>query len=364
MDSTLLCIFFLFDSAALWMIARLVPELSRVEMLFSVTVLAETRQSEAALSITSRYRQRIAWISVTAVVILAVAGYWRSTVGMLVISLLHLVGIALTFLSARQQAQHLAATPTTTRVASLSESSRRSNLPGGFTGQIAPFIPFVIAAAVLALRWETIPDPMIIHWNSSWQPDGWADKSIGYVFGMPILGALICAMLPVHSWAVMTWSRTVHIEGEAEAAELCRRRSVTETILAVEYLLAGVFFPLCFIPFTQTAKSSKLLSVVILGATVISSLALLIFIVVRVLPAWEKGRESETADSGEAPIGDRTSDRSWKLGLFYVNSSDPVIYVEQRFGFGYTMNLARRESWLLLVVTIAPPLLAAFILFL
>ena len=36
--------------------------------------------------------------------------------------------------------------------------------------------------------------------------------------------------------------------------------------------------------------------------------------------------------------GDGMPDRSWKLGMFYFNPSDPSILVERRFGFGWTLN--------------------------
>jgi len=48
---------------------------------------------------------------------------------------------------------------------------------------------------------------------------------------------------------------------------------------------------------------------------------------------------------GASPIGDRSEDRHWKAGFLYVNSSDPALFVEKRFGIGYTLNFGRPASW-------------------
>jgi uncharacterized membrane protein len=56
------------------------------------------------------------------------------------------------------------------------------------------------------------------------------------------------------------------------------------------------------------------------------------------------------------PVGDRTDDRNWKAGMFYVNRDDPALLVEKRFGIGYTLNFGHPGSWLLLVGIVVVPL--------
>jgi Family of unknown function (DUF5808) len=42
---------------------------------------------------------------------------------------------------------------------------------------------------------------------------------------------------------------------------------------------------------------------------------------------------------------DRTPDRCWKAGIFYVNPADPALFVEKRHGIGYTLNFGNPWSW-------------------
>jgi uncharacterized membrane protein len=49
--------------------------------------------------------------------------------------------------------------------------------------------------------------------------------------------------------------------------------------------------------------------------------------------------------AGNAPLTNGLADnRYWVLGAFYVNRDDPSIFVERRFGFGYTLNFGNRKA--------------------
>lgn len=70
------------------------------------------------------------------------------------------------------------------------------------------------------------------------------------------------------------------------------------------------------------------------------------------LPVWmlATGRFARSGNPGQ---GDRSPDSAWKLGLFYFNPGDPTVWVDERFGVGYTLNFARLTTWLLVVVVLA-----------
>jgi uncharacterized membrane protein len=38
----------------------------------------------------------------------------------------------------------------------------------------------------------------------------------------------------------------------------------------------------------------------------------------------------------------------WVAGIFYYNRQDPTLWVEKRFGLGWTLNFARPASWFML----------------
>ncbi len=44
----------------------------------------------------------------------------------------------------------------------------------------------------------------------------------------------------------------------------------------------------------------------------------------------------------------REDDKYWKLGSLYYNPEDPSLFIEKRFGIGWTMNWARPMSWVIM----------------
>jgi hypothetical protein len=59
-----------------------------------------------------------------------------------------------------------------------------------------------------------------------------------------------------------------------------------------------------------------------------------------------------------------TQDAScYRLGLFYVNPEDPHLWVEKRFGMGWTLNYARPAAkWVTLLLLLPPFLILALVL--
>jgi uncharacterized membrane protein len=45
-------------------------------------------------------------------------------------------------------------------------------------------------------------------------------------------------------------------------------------------------------------------------------------------------------------------DGRWILGIFYFDRNDPAMFIEKRFGIGYTMNMGRPASWIILIAAL------------
>ena len=48
----------------------------------------------------------------------------------------------------------------------------------------------------------------------------------------------------------------------------------------------------------------------------------------------------EGAEGYARLLVNRKDDKYWKMGAFYFNKNDPSVFVEKRFGIGYTLNFA------------------------
>jgi uncharacterized membrane protein len=60
-------------------------------------------------------------------------------------------------------------------------------------------------------------------------------------------------------------------------------------------------------------------------------------------------------------ITDNDDDSHWKGGLFYFNRSDPSIFVEKRFGVGWTLNFGNPIGYLIVIVPLVVVLVLSFL---
>lgn len=63
------------------------------------------------------------------------------------------------------------------------------------------------------------------------------------------------------------------------------------------------------------------------------------------LVMWRAG---SFARPGQPDEGDRSPDSAWKFGLVYFNPDDPALWLEKRFGVGYTLNFGRPAAWIII----------------
>lgn len=85
--------------------------------------------------------------------------------------------------------------------------------------------------------------------------------------------------------------------------------------------------------------------------------AILIWAVVLSVRVGQGGDRLKLASEQNQNVLDTDEDRFWKLGMFYFNKNDPAVFIEKRFGVGWTCNWARPLAWVLILVIVAIPVL-------
>jgi uncharacterized membrane protein len=314
---------------------HLAPHLTRREIFFGVTVASSFRDDPAARSISRRYAVEV-WL------LAAAAALFVGTSPMPVVSgpmlLAQSVGAFVAFVRARDAARPYAVAPAMIREA---EIGPRPGLPGGFIGQIGPFLILLATAVYLGLRWDDIPAKFPTHWNLTGRPDGWTTKSVAGVFRGVSVGIVVCGMTLFTSYAVMRWTRLARVAGaEGERSRRVRRVNLLAS-LAGEYLIALLLAWTSVISMFAARETQPRLPL----ALRVAPFALFL-VAGSVIHAMRR-----TAAEG-APIGDTTPDACWWFGTFYANRADPALFVEKRSGLGYTLNLGNALSWLVMLVGI------------
>jgi len=341
----------------------LMPRMTRPEVYFAVTVPSEFRDSAEGWSILKRYRVELAIFSVLAlIVILAPARTGESTYA-LALTLggffLQGVGVFFAYYRARRQVLPHAVAPVTVREAAL--EPRPTRLPRGWLLQFPPFAMLAGTGLWLHTHWEQIPETFPVHWGANGQPNNWSTRSFTGVYGSLLMGVVLCAFIGFLAYAFLRWSRPVQAAGPQGERERRFRKMVGSILVATEYLLALQFTWVGLTPLSHPQAGPP--GVVPILVIALGFVAVVVVMVMRYGQGGTRlAGAAASASGGAVPVGDRTPDKYWKLGLFYVNRDDPAVFIEKRFGVGYTVNFGHPGVWIglavLVAVTVAIALLA------
>jgi hypothetical protein len=351
--------------AAVGAVAWLAPGFRR-GLFFSVAVQPWLRSTPEGSHVLWWYRMKVTVHTLIGFVLLALPYVAGTPVPWFVAALAglgwQLGGCCFAFQGARRQVLPHGVDPGSVQEAEVLR--RRVELPGGWTLQAGPFAALAGAALYLRSRWAELPERFPIHWGFDGRPNGWANRSLAGVFGPLIIAAVIAAGMVLVAWLRQRQARTAGDAHAPAAAERRFRRAMLWAMLASEYLLVLVSIRVSLLPLEAAAPGGTA------GPPRIAPFVALILIfvvtVTIILARIGRGARLEATrdgvanqQSGGVPLGRRSPESCWKAGIFYVNPDDPAIFVEKRFGIGYTLNFGHPLSWLILGLSILAPLAVA-----
>ncbi|MHA2787624.1 DUF1648 domain-containing protein [Corynebacterium sp. S7] len=206
---------------------------------------------------------------------------------------------------------------------------------------------FVLAAVLLYVFWDRIPDPMPTHWGFSGQPDNFEAKTPSTVFWMVAAGGIPLGVIaPMVVYATHYQAKHAH-EGlpRKTVDEVNRARATANEMvpLLAKFMLVITALVIGAVTFGLLGFFSGPLLTVL----VIAGIVLVLVWFVRGLMAAQR-RVVELVGPDEI-----TSHMRW--GMFYYNPDDERTMVEH--GLGTTLNWARPGSWLLMGMILIPVVL-------
>lgn len=328
------------------LVFHFMPRFSRPDILFGVTV-SEAFVAGAGRRLVSRYRAMV-WVSAAASLAVGLllrlpqddGGGWSMLMTGVMTGNIVLAHVAWQW--ARQKARAHAVPPSDVRVASL--VTRDMSLPGGALFAAGPFAILLATALLLYAYRNDVPN----------------DSDAGNPFGQLAFGAIFVTMMLTMAVTMSRRSRQVAVDGPAAAAEQRFRRVNVLVPVLVAYTAA--------ISMSATTVESipafgDTLSV--RGWFVLLPFILFGFGVNYWMYRVGQGGHRAVAFAARREIhGDATPDHAWKVGgLYYVNPHDPAMWVENRFGLGYTLNFGNWRAWLLIIAMMLFPMVAGHLLF-
>ncbi|MGE7625164.1 DUF1648 domain-containing protein [Viridibacillus sp. NPDC096237] len=199
---------------------------------------------------------------------------------------------------------------------------------------------FVVGGLIIYTysQYPLLPENIATHWGPNGQPDAFTNKNRFSVIAIPLILLVMQIMF-------------------AGIIELTRRSgikiSVTRTKQSIRQQLAMRKYSSWFM-FLMTMLITILFSILQLTtihsdlvgeSTMLTMFIVFIFITIIGSIAFAVKLSSLGDSKGDnystSGITDVDEDQYWIGGLIYFNRNDPSVFVEKRFGVGWTVNLAR-----------------------
>ncbi len=340
---------------------HVLPNITRRDIFFAVTVNPAFRPTAEARTIIRRFRTAM-WVhsGIALAIVYILLAFGKPLVAPVGI-FWQMAFILHAYLHARKQTLPHAAAPSTHREAVL--APRRAGGFGFALLQIGPFAILAASAIYIHTIWYRIPERFPIHWGLDGRPNGWATRSFMGVYGPWLIGLAVCLFMELLAYSTVHWTRQIHATGAEAQHDAHARRVQVGVLLALEYFFALVFNG---IPFTALGPHPERAPNI--APLLVGTFAFIAVIFAILIHTGQGGANLSRAESDiieqRRPVGDRTPDQCWRAGMFYVNPNDPALLVEKRFGIGYTFNFGRPAAWVFVALILALltfPLVIAFV---
>lgn len=202
----------------------------------------------------------------------------------------------------------------------------------------------VISAAWVLNSYDRIPGKLAMKFNLAGEVTRYADKSVLNVLFPNIMQIMLILLFAFVNWSIVASKQQLDPENPAESAArnaIFRRRwSFFNILSSFAIVLMFSFIQLNMIlqlnPDTVALVSILIPVLMVFGAAVL------------MLTTGQGGSRigPKRPASAAHPYDD---DAYWKLGAVYFNPKDPAIFVEKRFGIGWTINYGQVKTWLILL---------------
>jgi uncharacterized membrane protein len=346
--------FFLLFFAAF---ALLLPAFTRRDLLFGVTVPPGARSTPAGRSIVRGYRLGVlaltlALACVVALLYVFAPGAWWQSPWMAFVPVALALLPDIFYLRAHFAVRRL--TASVPPVASEVHPGPAAELVPRHYGDYVPWIweslplaMIALTAGYLAITYAAAPAIIPTHFNAAGVANQFTHKTIGSYFMLVWLQLFLEVFLTVVSVLV------VGAKAVPGRADLRFRRRTLRFLYFVK-VLSIAFVGVLAVSIAQASLSAHPQ----IGLPLVFSAVFLVLVLGGVLLLGiTTGQGGSRLGLAAETATDRLDDRYWTLGAIYANPADPSIFVERRFGLGWTLNFGNPRALLvmfgLLVVPIA-----------
>ncbi len=213
---------------------------------------------------------------------------------------------------------------------------------------IAYAIIIILTVVAGLYFYADMPENVLIRMNADGSQE-YAQKSFGILLIMPATQLLIALVFGFIYYSI----KRARPELSADDAKASAQKNAKHRYAWSCFTVFGGMGMLLLFVLIQLEFLGILNNIAYIGSIIFTSALILATVVLSILYGQSGSRLKSSSDAKQSDSINREDDIYWKKGMFYVNRKDPSLFVEKRFGIGYTVNFARPGAWIFMAVILA-----------
>lgn len=217
-------------------------------------------------------------------------------------------------------------------------------------------VPIAITGLICVVGYPLMPERIATNVDLSGQVSSWVEKT-PLTAAFPFLTVVFLdACFAFSHWMVLRSKKGIDAARPAASAWAYGAFARAQSMLLVGLgTMLSFLGPLVALSFMGVITMMQAL----LPILVMLAIVLVVVMAVTMIYGQNGARLLRRMEEPESmPVDD---DRYWKLGIFYWNRDDASLFMPERFGVGWTMNLAKPAVWAIIVGFVV--VVAAFVAF-
>ena len=215
---------------------------------------------------------------------------------------------------------------------------------------IVPIVITIGLIAYTAIQYDNLPNLIPIHWGIDGQPDTFTEKTALSVIALPLMLLIMQGMM----LGINEMTKKSGIKINATNRKKSRAQQLSFRKYSSWFLFATMIFITILLAFLQLVTIHNDIGKPLLLVALPIGFLIIILIMTGIyaFKVGQSGSRLEVNEVDEEDVEGITNyddDEHWKAGIFYFNKNDPSIFVEKRFGVGWTMNYGNPTGYLMFV---------------
>ncbi|WP_238886887.1 DUF5808 domain-containing protein [Clostridium sp. YIM B02551] len=337
----------------------LTPKLTRKDLIFGVFIPLDRAKDKEIKRITKQYT-----IELTVFSIIVLAAYFclLNTINMIprifiITIFLFIIGYFLIFLRANHKVKKykgennlMENKKQVVYVNTTMSKKLRSDAVLPFYWFLIPLGVALLNSIIPLMKFDELPAKIAIHWGIDGTANNFVEKSVGAVVtnGLVMMGVVVLLIFTNYSIAISK-NRIDAAKPVSSSQKLYKFKKINSLFI---YSLAIIVTTLI------TLLNFNSLNIISVNFKQLTPILIILFLVIIIAPIALDIRYGQggsnlkdtTEEKSEDDVTNIDDDAYWKLGSIYYNPNDPSIFVEKRFGVGWTLNFGNKIA---IIISIA-----------